>query len=321
MDRPHKKVSSAAVNLTAGFISFIWTSTSTSTRESSKKRYASSSPFSKINENCGPALLFPFWTMRLKKAYDRENGEKDIQYVSIPWESEKSHVTVEDAELKQIYPMVKDKLTEPEKVKLNYIFIPKDQQTAQAAALAEKDASIEELSAKYNLSEKGTGLFLKERTVPEIGLSDKITSLSFSLPQGKTSEWVSLEKGFYKIAVSDKKGERPLSLEEAKDELGKILLKQKASEAAVKKLDDLKKKTAGQDFEKALSAENLTVQKFEKLKKGLLCSRRGARSLDHQCRLEREGGRDKRRLRHAYGGGARKSPEKCRLGPEQFCRK
>ena len=36
----------------------------------------------------------------------------------------------------------------------------------------------------------------------------------------------------------------------------------------MKKLDALKKKIEGQDFEKILTAEGLKVQKFEKLKKG-----------------------------------------------------
>ena len=203
----------------------------------------------------------------LKKLYDQENGERDIQYVSIPWESEKNNVTVKESDLKQIYPIIKDKLTEPEKVKLKYIFIPKENLGSQAAALAEKELSVEEVSKKYTLPVHETSYFSKNDSVPEIGLSEKILLLSFSLPQGKTSEWVDLEKGVYKIEVADKKSERTLNFEEAQETLKNILVKEEASKLAVKKLQDLKKKIAGQDFEKALAAEGVQAQKFEKLKK------------------------------------------------------
>jgi len=127
----------------------------------------------KINEKMQSNLSVS--DQELRKWYDMENGERDIQYVTLPWKSEKNNIKVEEADLKQIFPLVKDRLTGPE--------------------------------------------------------------------------------------------HKTLSFEEAKEPLTAIILKQKARELAVKKLDDLKKKISGQDFEKALIAEGLEVRKFNQLKK------------------------------------------------------
>jgi len=113
----------------------------------------------------------------LKTLYHRENGEADILYGVVPWESEKNNVKVSDDEIKSIYPIVKDRL-------------------------------------------------------------------------------------------ADKKSSRTLSFDEAKEELERIMLRQKAIEAAVSKLNDTKNKINGNDLEKILKDFSVEAKRFEKFKKG-----------------------------------------------------
>jgi len=64
------------------------------------------------------------------------------------------------------------------------------------------------------------------------------------------------------------KSERPLSFEESKEEVRKIILRQKATEAAVKKLEDLRKKMDTSGFEAVLQAEKIEIKNFEKFNAG-----------------------------------------------------
>lgn len=206
----------------------------------------------------------------LKNFYIQENGQKKIQYAVAPWESAKLEGTekADDKEINQIYSIMKEKLTEPEKVKLAFLFIPSDKKEALKAAFDEKEATFEALSKKYTLEIKETGYFSKNDAVPEIGLSKEILTQAFTLDVSKESDWISLEKGSYKIKVLDKKAERVLTLEESKAELQKLLNKQKATDVLVKKLNELKKKMETGGFEETLKAEGFEVKTLDNFKKG-----------------------------------------------------
>lgn len=204
----------------------------------------------------------------LKNLYIDENAERDIVYGVVSWESEKENVKVDDNDVKNIYPIVKDKLTEPEKVKISYLFVPKEKIDASKSILDEKDLPMGSLASKYSLNIKETGYFSKNDAVPDIGLSPEVLFASFSLPVDQESDWIRVDNGAYKIKVTDKKSERPLSLDEAKDSLKKIILKQKAIDAAVAKLNDLKKKMTGNDLEKFLKDNSIEAKHADKFKKG-----------------------------------------------------
>jgi len=68
--------------------------------------------------------------------------------------------------------------------------------------------------------------------------------------------------------LTDKKTGKILSPEEAKMELKIVLLRQKATEAAVKKLEELGKKLNGSNFESVLQAEKIEIKNFENFKNG-----------------------------------------------------
>ena len=112
----------------------------------------------------------------IKTLYSQENKQRDVAYGILSWESEKNNVQVSEDDIKNIYPIVKDKLTGPDK--------------------------------------------------------------------------------------------RPLSPEEVKEELKKIILKQKATDAAIAKLKAAKKKMEGNDLEKFLKDLGVDTRHAEKFKKG-----------------------------------------------------
>ena len=204
----------------------------------------------------------------LKTLYNQQNGQRDLLYGVLPWESQKSNIKVTDDDLKSIYPLVKDKLTDPERVKISYLFVPLENKEPLKAIFDEKDMTLDALSKKYSLPVKETGFFSKNEAVPEIGLSQDVLFASFSLPLNQESDWFQLDKGSYKIKVTDKKAERPLNLEEAKEELTKVLTKEKATQNAAVKINEARKKMQSSDLEPILKELGIEAKRAEKYKKG-----------------------------------------------------
>ncbi len=201
----------------------------------------------------------------LKRLYDQQNGERGLAYTVIPWEKEAEQVTVDPKELEPIYPALKDTLTEPTKVKVSYLFVPKERQEESKALFAETGRTLEELSSKYGVPVKTTPLFPKNEGTPELA-SKEMVDLAFNQPVLKESDWAYVDAGAYKIRVDLKQDERPLSFEEAKDEILNIVKKQKAIEEAVKKLNAIRLKSP--DFETAMKDAGLEIKTLDPYKKG-----------------------------------------------------
>lgn len=204
----------------------------------------------------------------LKGFYDQAYGQRDIAYAVVSWETEKNNVTIADEELQKIYPLVKEKLVEPQKIKIDYLFIPKEKADALAGVFKEKNASLPDLAKKYNLPVQETGFFYENESIPGIGLSKEILDASFSLPAQAESDWIKLDAGSYKIRVKEKTEKRSLSFEETKEDLRKLLVRQRATDLVVKKLNALKLKMNGSSFEKVLAEEGIEVKTFSKFQKG-----------------------------------------------------
>ena len=62
--------------------------------------------------------------------YLAENNEKDLLYGILPKESFEAQVEVADENIRQLYEIIKDKLTSPAKAKLAYYFIPTESDAA-----------------------------------------------------------------------------------------------------------------------------------------------------------------------------------------------
>lgn len=206
---------------------------------------------------------------KLKKLYQNEKAEKDLMVASLPWESQKNNAKVEDKDIDQLYSIVKDKLSVPEQVKVSYLFIPKEKNADLKEALEDKTKTTDQISKKFNLPLKETGYFSKNDASVELGNTPEVFFECFNLTAGEESSWIETGTGSYKVKLIDKKSERTMSLKESREELKKIVTRQKAAELAVKKLTDLKEKIKTADFETVLKAENIELTPLEKYHAGV----------------------------------------------------
>ncbi len=206
---------------------------------------------------------------KLKELYQKEKTEKDLIYAILPWETQKDSVTVTDKDAEQLYSIVKNKLSTPERVKVSYLFIPKEKNVALKEIFEDKTQRMDPISKKYNLPLKETGYFSKNDAVPELGNSPEVLSECFKLAADEESHWIETDAGNYKMKLVDKKSEHPMSLEESREELKKIYTQQEATELAVKKLTRLKDKMKNTDFEVVLKSEGIETTSLEKYHTGI----------------------------------------------------
>ncbi|MBI2095142.1 MAG: SurA N-terminal domain-containing protein [Candidatus Omnitrophica bacterium] len=205
----------------------------------------------------------------LKALYAEENAERDISYGILPWETEKPGVPApDDKTLEDFYPAVQDELTDPERVKIKYLEVPKERAEAfQELLSAKTEDTLEALSTKYGLPVQATGLFSKDD--PEIAkrLPVEIVGFCFMIPEQKETGWITIDQGSFKIFVEAKEPARPIAFAQAGARLKDLWVKRKASETAVKKLDEARQKS-GADFGALLKnagiAETRRLEQFGK---------------------------------------------------------
>ncbi|MBI3252570.1 MAG: SurA N-terminal domain-containing protein [Candidatus Omnitrophica bacterium] len=184
----------------------------------------------------------------LKDLYRRKKGGLDLVYAVLPWESEKENVKADEKSLEARFAAAPDKWKTPEKVKIRYLFVPKEN-TGAAAIRDEKQLDLDALAKKYGLSVKETAAFSKNDAVPDLGGYEELLSLSFLLKTGEESGWMSVDEGMFKLKSAGRESARDLTFEEAKEDLRRDFVKEKATALAVKKLDELARPMpAGEDF-------------------------------------------------------------------------
>ncbi len=212
----------------------------------------------------------PLTDEKLKQLYTEEKSEKDILMATLPKEGFISQVPSTDKDIDQLYDVVKNDLTSPEKVKLQYLFVPKDKAESLKAALDDNSSMLEDLAKNFSLEIKETAFFSRNDTVEELKTAPDALALAFTAEAGADNDWVNGDNGSYKIKVSEKQAEHLMTKEEARSELIRMFSDQKATEMAVQKLRDLKAKmTNADDFEKILKDEKIDVTPLEKYKKGM----------------------------------------------------
>ena len=201
-----------------------------------------------------------------KKRYIQEKGEKKIIYGIMPWENFQDQVTVEDKDIQQLYDLVKDKLTAPEQVKVSYLIVPKE----KAATMDEKAGTLADVAKQFGLEVKQSPYFSKNDSVPDLSGIPQVIYAIFNLSSvGQESDWIPHDGGKTRVRLEDKKPERLMTLDEAKNELVKEFKKDKASGLAVERLKTIKDKVQNGDLETALKAEKIDPVTLEKYTKGV----------------------------------------------------
>ncbi len=204
----------------------------------------------------------------LRNLYTQKKGERSIQYIVLSVPAGESNDTPSEEELKKIYSMYQNLLTEPAKISIRYIFIPKENVDTLKEALADNQSTLDTLSSKFGLKVTKTPYFSRNQAIPGLGLITEIIDKSFSLDTGKISEWLSLNDGSYKIELNDKKPAKNLTFEEGREQLKEILTRQKSVEASLDKLNQLAKDLKPEGFEKFAAAQKLEIRSSENFKSG-----------------------------------------------------
>ncbi|GEM_PF-939138 len=203
----------------------------------------------------------------VRRAYDLRFGEKSLQYGFLPWETMKDKAKVEEADIERIYPMVKSHLTEPDKVKLRFIAVPKGKAAAVKASSAGQN--LDAIAKAAGLTVQETPFFSKNDPTPAgFPAALEVLAAGFSLASGAESAWIDLEDASYKLAAAGKTEGRPLTLEESKDSIRQLLVRQSASKLASERLKALKDRLEKEGFEKVLNEEKIEVRTLERYKAG-----------------------------------------------------
>ncbi len=158
----------------------------------------------KIKENLG------LTDEKLKKMYNEEKGTKDLLYAIVPKESFENTVEVTDADIKQLYDLVKDKLSTPEKGTLSMeeaketlkkLF--RDQKAGELALKQLKDlkakmkapADFESVLTEAKIEIAPFENYRKGIYPPGIGPSQGLENAADQLGQDQISEAFEISKG------------------------------------------------------------------------------------------------------------------------------
>ncbi len=200
----------------------------------------------------------------LKELYVQQQGDRDIEYVV--YSTPEDTTAISDEQLKQIYPLYQNVLTEPEKVKILYLLVPNDKEAELKSAVTDNKSSISALVAAHGLEAVQSDYFTKNESIPGVGLVNEIMDKSFSLPVKGSSGWIRIPTGLCKIEVTDKIAAKVLSFEESKEQLTKIYTHQQQVQTSVQKLTELSKDLKASDFKKFASEQKLEIKSMKSLK-------------------------------------------------------
>jgi peptidyl-prolyl cis-trans isomerase C len=182
----------------------------------------------------------------------RGKVEKGVRIQTLLNEKVKKGITISDEDVQKFYDSNKDKMTQPESVKASHILIrvAKDATPDQVAAARKKvDALLarakkgedfnklakensEDPSAKTNGGD--LGYFTQGQMVPEF------EKAAFALKVGEISDVVRSPYGFHIIKCEDKKPERLIPLDEARENITKYLETTKFQAQLKKYIESLK---------------------------------------------------------------------------------
>lgn len=196
----------------------------------------------------------------LKALYQKERAIRDIEYMVLALDTANPELKVEDQEVQQVYDMFKDRLTAPARVKLKYITIPDAENEAKKDILEDQSSGLEALAQKAGITVQSTAFFTRNDAVPDIGLSREILTAAFTLPSGGESPWIHHGNASFKIKVDGKEEERPLTFDEAREEIRSKVITQKATEIALKRMAELKPAADKDGLAAAAQSAGLTVQ-------------------------------------------------------------
>jgi len=148
-------------------------------------------------------------------------------------------IEVDAAEIEEYYKKHKDDFDRPAQVRARQIVVASEDEGKQVLELLRKGAAFADVARKYSLSpdaEQGGDLgFFARGEMPE-----EFDKTVFTLPVGRISDLIKSEYGFHVFMVEEKRKAHRLTLDEASDEIRRMLLSEKEKNAYQLWLRDLR---------------------------------------------------------------------------------
>ena len=124
--------------------------------------------------------------------------------------------------------------------------------------------SIDDLAKKFNLKLGKTQPLEANQPIPEVGNSPELTETVFRLRTGDDSAPIHTDKGYVVISVTEDQPAHPATLPEVRDRVLADYRRDKATELAKTRAEDLAKRTkSGEDLAKAAKALGLEAKTSE----------------------------------------------------------
>jgi parvulin-like peptidyl-prolyl isomerase len=214
----------------------------------------------------------------LEASYAQRHQKVEVALVRIQKEEVAKGVSVTAEEIQKAFEARKEGLKAPEKRKVQHVFfaLPEKAPTVAAPSAEEMQkvadqaadfsvaataagAKFEEVAKQFAQELKSSPLFGRGEALPEFANQNRVTAAAFLLSEEKpVSEPVPTDKGYYILRLEKIEAARPLTLEEAKEQLNDSLKADKVRETLALKAADVRKK-----IEEALKAGKTFVQAAE----------------------------------------------------------
>jgi len=140
----------------------------------------------------------------------------------------------------------------------------------QASELAQKleseikkPADLETVAKANGLTVQDTGFFARDEPILGVGAAPEMTSRAFSMSEGEVSPAIRTGRGFVFETVTAKQDSYIPKLEEVKDKVKDVVLKQRAVDFAKEKAASVAAKLKAGDFDKAAKAAGVEPKTTE----------------------------------------------------------
>ena len=223
-----------------------------------------------------------------KQYYEQAYGKLHVAVVRFREDDFKNDVKIGDEDIKKYYEAHKAELKTEEKRKVEFVsfvlneeekkLTGKDkveplQKLANRAndfgqALLEKDAKFPEVAAKLNVPVAATGEFTAKAPDPQLASVPALTQYAFQLKQEEPfSDAIQGPDGFYVLHLVGVIPARPLTLEEAKQQIVDKLTKERLRQLVSAKGTDIARiireaTNAGTPLDKALNQVGLSAERL-----------------------------------------------------------
>jgi len=215
------------------------------------------------------------------KAYNTENEKVQIDYIVFPFANYTKDVVVSEENLRAYYDKNQPMFNLPPTINVSYCAL---EYAPDASAEAKEkmaltfqeitkdietnNVSLKQLSEKYNLPIKESGLFSAEAPNLSLGWPLEVFQKALNLKKGELKTATSTTKGFYFLELKEAQDARLLSFDEAKEKVKEILAQTEARQIAQEKtrqaLEQIRKEFAAnpkESFEAIAKKLNMKIEK------------------------------------------------------------